>query len=88
MNMPRNIMAAVAGVAAIAIVATYCATTLLLMFFKIPADNNQLFSAAQTALVAMAVGIIGFFYGGAHEAAKNAARSNERIAASTDPKKS
>lgn len=66
---------------AFAIVLTYCAQTVLLIFFKVPADNQQLYSAAITALVSMATGITGWITGNAHGVAKEAARTRDALAA-------
>lgn len=71
----------VPGLVAVAVIGTYCFLTGLMIFRTIPADNMQLFSAAMTALVGMATGIIGYFFGNAHGQAKEAAKTREMMAA-------
>ena len=70
MSMSNRFMAVIAALIAWEIVTTYCGLTIALLYYKVPIDNVQLFSAAMTALVSMATGIIGYFYGRAHEQAK------------------
>jgi len=81
MNVERD--SVVPALIAAAIIGTYCFLTGLMMYRTVPPDNMQLFSAAMTALVGMATGIIGFFFGNAHGTAKEAARNRDLLAAAT-----
>jgi hypothetical protein len=73
----------IAGLIALAMVVTYCGLTIMELYVPVPASNKESFNALVTALVGMVNSIIGYLFGRAHEAAKNAARANELMAAST-----